>query len=67
MDFALTAEQLELKRQARAWLSERHPLDRDWDGPPDDRWGELGKLGVKQLHLRTLPFKTAIWPRGPES
>ena len=45
MDFAFTDEQLELKRQARAWLSERYPLDRDWDGPQDDRWAELAELG----------------------
>jgi len=45
MDFAFTEEQLELKRQARAWLSERYPLDRDWDGPQDDRWAELAELG----------------------
>src|SRR3954449_1964854 len=45
MDFAFTEEQLELKRQARAWLSERYPLDRDWDGKQDDRWAELAELG----------------------
>ena len=45
MDFAFTDEQLELKRQARAWLSERYPLDRAWDGPHDDRWQELAELG----------------------
>ena len=45
MDFAFTQEQLELKRQARAWLSERYTLDRDWDGPQDDRWAELAELG----------------------
>jgi alkylation response protein AidB-like acyl-CoA dehydrogenase len=45
MDFAFKDEQLELKRQARAWLSERYPLDRDWDGPQDDRWQELAELG----------------------
>jgi alkylation response protein AidB-like acyl-CoA dehydrogenase len=45
MDFTFTEEQLELKRQARAWLSERYPLDRDWDGPQDDRWAELAELG----------------------
>jgi alkylation response protein AidB-like acyl-CoA dehydrogenase len=45
MDFAFTDEQLELKRQARAWLSERYPLDRDWDGLQDDRWSELAELG----------------------
>ena len=50
MDFAFTDEQLELKRQARAWLQERYPLDRDWsdregDAPQDDRWAELADLG----------------------
>jgi alkylation response protein AidB-like acyl-CoA dehydrogenase len=45
MDFAFTEEQAELKRQARAWLSERYPLDRDWDAPQDDRWPELAELG----------------------
>jgi alkylation response protein AidB-like acyl-CoA dehydrogenase len=45
MDFTFTDEQLELKRQARAWLSERYPLDRDWDGVQDDRWSELAELG----------------------
>jgi alkylation response protein AidB-like acyl-CoA dehydrogenase len=45
MDFAFTEEQLELKRQARAWLQERYPLDRDWDGKQDDRWAELAELG----------------------
>jgi alkylation response protein AidB-like acyl-CoA dehydrogenase len=45
MDFAFTDEQLELKRQARAWLSERYPLDRDWDGAQNDRWSELAELG----------------------
>jgi len=45
MDFTFTDEQLELKRQARAWLSERYPLDRDWDGVQDNRWSELAELG----------------------
>jgi alkylation response protein AidB-like acyl-CoA dehydrogenase len=45
MDFAFTEEQLELKRQSRAWLQERYPLDRDWDGKQDDRWSELAELG----------------------
>jgi alkylation response protein AidB-like acyl-CoA dehydrogenase len=45
VDFAFTDEQSELKRQARAWLSERYPLDRDWDGEQDDRWPELAELG----------------------
>ncbi|MHB8468930.1 MAG: acyl-CoA dehydrogenase family protein [Gaiellaceae bacterium] len=45
MDFALSGEQQELKKQARAWLAERYPLDRDWDAPQDDRWAELAELG----------------------
>ncbi len=45
MDFAFTDEQVELKRQARAWLSERYPLERDWDGVQDYRWAELAELG----------------------
>ena len=44
MDFALSEEQLELKQQARTWLAERFPLDRDWDST-DDRWSELAELG----------------------
>ena len=45
MDFALTEEQQELKSSARKWLSERYPLDRDFDAPQDDRWSELAELG----------------------
>src|SRR5260370_2051536 len=45
MDFALTEEQQELKSSARNWLSERFPLDRDFDAPQDDRWSELAELG----------------------
>ncbi len=45
MDFALTKEQQELKSAARAWLSERYPLDRDFEAPQDDRWAELAELG----------------------
>ena len=45
MDFAFNEDQLELKRQARAWLSERYPLDRDWEAQQDDRWAELAELG----------------------
>ncbi len=45
MDFALTEEQQELKSSARKWLSERFPLDRDFDAPQDDRWSELAELG----------------------
>jgi alkylation response protein AidB-like acyl-CoA dehydrogenase len=45
MDFSFTDEQQELKRQARAWLTDRYPLDRDWDAPQDDAWAELAELG----------------------
>jgi alkylation response protein AidB-like acyl-CoA dehydrogenase len=45
VDFALTEEQQELKSAARKWLSERYPLDRDFDAPQDDRWAELAELG----------------------
>jgi alkylation response protein AidB-like acyl-CoA dehydrogenase len=45
VDFAFTSEQQELKRQARAWLAERYPLDRDWEAPQDDAWAELAELG----------------------
>ena len=45
MDFAFTEEQQELKRLARGWLSERFPLDRDFDGGVDDQWGGLADLG----------------------
>jgi len=45
VDFAFNEDQLELKRQARAWLSERYPLDRDWEAQQDDRWAELAELG----------------------
>jgi len=45
MDFALTTEQQELKSAARTWLSERYPLDRDFDARQDDRWAELAELG----------------------
>jgi alkylation response protein AidB-like acyl-CoA dehydrogenase len=45
MDFAFTNEQQELKRQARAWLSERYPLDREWDAAEGDAWDELAELG----------------------
>ncbi|HVA31070.1 MAG TPA: acyl-CoA dehydrogenase family protein [Gaiellaceae bacterium] len=45
MDFALTEEQQELRSAARKWLSERYPLDRDFEAPADDRWSELAELG----------------------
>ncbi|HEY8317070.1 MAG TPA: acyl-CoA dehydrogenase family protein, partial [Gaiellaceae bacterium] len=56
MDFAFTDEQLELKRQARAWLSERYPLDRDWDGAQNDRWSELAQLGWLDVAEAELGF-----------
>jgi alkylation response protein AidB-like acyl-CoA dehydrogenase len=56
MDFALTDEQQELKRQARAWLAERYPLDREWDGPQDDRWAELAELGWLDVAEAELGF-----------
>jgi len=45
VDFAFTTDQQELKSAARTWLSERYPLDRDFDAPQDDRWAELADLG----------------------
>jgi alkylation response protein AidB-like acyl-CoA dehydrogenase len=56
MDFTLTDDQQELKRQARAWLAERYPLDRDWDAPQDDRWGELAELGWLDVAEADLGF-----------
>ncbi|HZT53465.1 MAG TPA: acyl-CoA dehydrogenase family protein [Gaiellaceae bacterium] len=56
MDAALGEEQLELKEQARAWLADRFPLDRDWDGPQDDRWQELAELGWLDVSEAGLGF-----------
>jgi alkylation response protein AidB-like acyl-CoA dehydrogenase len=56
VDFALTDEQQELRRQARAWLAERYPLDRDWDGVPEDRWAELAELGWLDVAEADLGF-----------
>jgi alkylation response protein AidB-like acyl-CoA dehydrogenase len=56
MDFALNEIQQELKQQARAWLAERYPLDRDWDAPQDDRWSELGELGWLDVAEADLGF-----------
>jgi alkylation response protein AidB-like acyl-CoA dehydrogenase len=56
MDFALNEIQQELKAQARAWLGERYPLDRDWDGPQDDRWSELAELGWLDVAEADLGF-----------
>jgi alkylation response protein AidB-like acyl-CoA dehydrogenase len=56
VDFALDEIQQELKTQARAWLTERYPLDRDWDGPQDDRWAELEALGWLDVAEAELGF-----------
>ena len=56
MDFALNEVQQELKQQARAWLAEKYPLDRDWDGPEDDRWPELAELGWLDVAAAELGF-----------
>ncbi len=55
MDFALNEIQQELKTQARSWLGERYPLDRDWDAQ-DDRWAELGELGWLDVAEAELGF-----------
>ena len=55
MDFAFTDEQLELKRQARAWLAERYPLDRDFENE-NDRWSELAELGWLDVAEAGLGF-----------
>ena len=56
MDFALNEIQQELKEQARSWLAKNYPLDRDWDGPQDDRWSELGELGWLDVAEADLGF-----------
>ncbi|HVS84188.1 MAG TPA: acyl-CoA dehydrogenase family protein, partial [Gaiellaceae bacterium] len=56
MDFALNEIQQELKEQARAWLAEKYPLDRDWDAPQDDRWSELSELGWLDVAEADLGF-----------
>jgi alkylation response protein AidB-like acyl-CoA dehydrogenase len=55
MDFALSADQLELKQAARAWLADRFPLDRDWEAQ-DDRWSELEELGWLDVAEAGLGF-----------
>jgi len=55
VDFAFDDVQLELKAQAHAWLTERYPLDRDWDGR-DDRWTELAELGWLDVAEAGLGF-----------
>ena len=56
MDFALNEIQQELKTQARSWLAERYPLDRDWDGEQSDRWDELAELGWLDVAEAELGF-----------
>ena len=56
MDFALNDIQSELKSQAREWLAQRYPLDRDWDKPQDDRWSELDELGWLDVADADLGF-----------
>jgi alkylation response protein AidB-like acyl-CoA dehydrogenase len=55
MDFALSADQLELRQAAHAWLADRFPLDRDWEHP-DDRWAELEELGWLDVAEAGLGF-----------
>ncbi len=55
MDFALNDDQVELKQQARGWLADRFPLDRDWEAD-DDRWGELAELGWLDVAEAELGF-----------
>jgi alkylation response protein AidB-like acyl-CoA dehydrogenase len=55
VDFTLTDEQLELKHQARAWLADRFPLDRDWEAQ-EDHWGELAELGWLDVAEAGLGF-----------
>jgi alkylation response protein AidB-like acyl-CoA dehydrogenase len=56
MDFALSEIQQELKTQARAGLTEKYPLDRNWDAPQDDRWAELEELGWLDVAGAELGF-----------
>jgi alkylation response protein AidB-like acyl-CoA dehydrogenase len=56
MDFAFDDVQVELKKQARAWLEQRYPLDRDWDASQDDRWAELSELGWLDVAEADLGF-----------
>jgi alkylation response protein AidB-like acyl-CoA dehydrogenase len=55
VDFTLAEDQLELKQQARAWLADRFPLDRDWEAE-DDRWSELAELGWLDVAEAGLGF-----------
>jgi alkylation response protein AidB-like acyl-CoA dehydrogenase len=55
VDFTLSEDQLELKQQARAWLADRFPLDRDWDST-EDRWSDLAELGWLDVAEAELGF-----------
>ena len=55
MDFTLNETQVELKSAARAWLSDKFPLDRDFDST-DDRWSELEELGWTDVAEAGLGF-----------
>jgi alkylation response protein AidB-like acyl-CoA dehydrogenase len=55
VDFALNEVQQELRTQARAWLAEKFPLDRDWENQ-DDRWSELAELGWLDVGSADLGF-----------
>jgi alkylation response protein AidB-like acyl-CoA dehydrogenase len=55
MDFALNADQLELKQAACAWLADRFPLDRDWEAN-NDCWSELAELGWLDVAEAGLGF-----------
>jgi alkylation response protein AidB-like acyl-CoA dehydrogenase len=55
VDFTLSEDQLELRQQARAWLADRFPLDRDWEAD-DDRWAELAELGWLDVAEAELGF-----------
>ena len=55
MDLALSDDQLELKQQARVWLADRFPLDRDWEAH-NDRWSELAELGWLDVAEAGLGF-----------
>jgi alkylation response protein AidB-like acyl-CoA dehydrogenase len=55
MDFALSAEQIELKQAARAWLADKFPLDRNWEHQ-DTRWSEIKELGWLDVAEAGLGF-----------
>jgi alkylation response protein AidB-like acyl-CoA dehydrogenase len=56
MDFSFNDEQTQLRREARGWFAAHFPLDRDWDGPQDDRWSEVAELGWLDVAEAGLGF-----------